>query len=236
MIEKDPDSDRSTNTTLSRRVPTRSSCYQVASLNETAAKKLCRKHPLKLIAYTRDHIVRTYPAGMRIDSSNFNPLMFWTLGLQMVALNYQTPGTDFYLHICTIRDNTSCWCCHILCPSYILSASLSISDFPMHLNSAMFEANGNCGYTLKPRVMWDSAHPLYGRFNPWNREISGISAVYLTLTVISGQHVCPSASNANPYVDVEIFGIPTDCCKEKTKIVQRNGVNPIWNQTFNFRV
>uniref|UniRef100_A0A915IXH7 Phosphoinositide phospholipase C n=1 Tax=Romanomermis culicivorax TaxID=13658 RepID=A0A915IXH7_ROMCU len=69
----------------------RSSCYQVASLNETAAKKLCRKQPLKLIAYTRDHVVRTYPAGMRIDSSNFNPFMFWTFGLQMVALNYQTP-------------------------------------------------------------------------------------------------------------------------------------------------
>uniref|UniRef100_A0A914UMA0 Phosphoinositide phospholipase C n=1 Tax=Plectus sambesii TaxID=2011161 RepID=A0A914UMA0_9BILA len=77
--------------TLNRRAHIRSSCYQVASLNETAAKKLCRKHPLKSIAYTRDHVVRTYPGGMRIDSSNFNPIQYWAYGLQMVALNFQTP-------------------------------------------------------------------------------------------------------------------------------------------------
>ncbi|GFN90745.1 1-phosphatidylinositol 4,5-bisphosphate phosphodiesterase 1 [Plakobranchus ocellatus] len=34
--------------------------------------------------------MRTYPAGMRIDSSNFNPVIFWAFGIQMVALNYQT--------------------------------------------------------------------------------------------------------------------------------------------------
>ena len=36
--------------------------------------------------------MRTYPAGMRIDSSNFNPVIFWAFGIQMVALNYQTEG------------------------------------------------------------------------------------------------------------------------------------------------
>ena len=36
--------------------------------------------------------MRTYPSGMRIDSSNFNPVIFWAFGLQMVALNYQTEG------------------------------------------------------------------------------------------------------------------------------------------------
>ena len=37
--------------------------------------------------------MRVYPAGMRIDSSNFNPVVFWMFGIQMVALNYQTEGT-----------------------------------------------------------------------------------------------------------------------------------------------
>ena len=36
--------------------------------------------------------MRVYPAGMRIDSSNFNPVVFWMFGIQMVALNYQTEG------------------------------------------------------------------------------------------------------------------------------------------------
>ena len=36
--------------------------------------------------------MRSYPAAMRIDSSNFNPVLFWAFGIQMVALNYQTEG------------------------------------------------------------------------------------------------------------------------------------------------
>jgi len=36
--------------------------------------------------------MRTYPAGMRIDSSNFNAIPMWACGIQMTALNYQTEG------------------------------------------------------------------------------------------------------------------------------------------------
>lgn len=46
--------------------------------------------------------MRTYPGKMRIDSSNFNPhrlIEFWECGLQMVALNYQTP--DVAMHVNT---------------------------------------------------------------------------------------------------------------------------------------
>ena len=43
-------------------------------------------------------IVRVYPSGMRIDSSNFNPITMWSCGIQMVAMNYQTV-TDANLHL-----------------------------------------------------------------------------------------------------------------------------------------
>ena len=43
-------------------------------------------------------MVRVYPSGMRIDSSNFNPLSVWACGIQMVAMNYQTV-TDTNLHL-----------------------------------------------------------------------------------------------------------------------------------------
>lgn len=119
---------------------------QVTSLTEASARKLCRKHPLKCVSYTRNHIMRTYPGGMRIDSSNFNPLQFWQFGLQMVALNYQT------------------------------------ADIPMALNAAMFEQSGNNGYTLKPRALWDPAHPLFNKFNPLSKDLNDSSALILQLT------------------------------------------------------
>lgn len=61
-----------------------------STLNENSAKKLAKKRPLELLAHTETQLVRVYPAGMRIDSSNFNPVQFWAYGVQMAALNYQT--------------------------------------------------------------------------------------------------------------------------------------------------
>ncbi|KAK7110047.1 hypothetical protein V1264_013981 [Littorina saxatilis] len=143
--------------------------------------------------------MRTYPAGMRIDSSNFNPVIFWAFGIQMVALNYQT------------------------------------EDVAIALNTAMFEQHGRCGYVLKPAVMWDRNHVMYNHFNPWEKEFDGLHATIFTLHVISGQCVC-SNYTANVQVEVEVIGIPVDCAKQKTKVVPKNALNPIWNDIFTFQI
>ena len=54
---------------------------------------------LTLSTHTERQLMRTYPAGMRIDSSNFNPVIFWAFGIQMVALNYQTEGMNIIIII-----------------------------------------------------------------------------------------------------------------------------------------
>lgn len=53
---------------------------------------------LTLHTHTERQLMRTYPAGVRIDSSNFNPMQFWIFGIQMVALNYQTEGESRCIH------------------------------------------------------------------------------------------------------------------------------------------
>lgn len=65
-------------------------CYKCSSLSENSAAKLAKKRPKDLIAHSETQLVRVYPANMRIDSSNFNPLNFWSYGVQMAALNYQS--------------------------------------------------------------------------------------------------------------------------------------------------
>lgn len=65
----------------------------------------------------------------------------------------------------------------------MVALNFQTADTAIALNTAMFEQFGNSGYALRPRVMWDTAHPFYGKFNPWNRELTGISAVHLTFTV-----------------------------------------------------
>ncbi|XP_034937622.1 1-phosphatidylinositol 4,5-bisphosphate phosphodiesterase epsilon-1-like [Chelonus insularis] len=182
--------------------PTRGipACFQCSSLNESAAKKICRKQPLGVVAHAETQLIRTYPAGMRIDSSNFNPVIFWAFGIQMVALNYQT------------------------------------DDAASHLNAAMFEQNGQCGYVRKPAVMWDKGHMMYRRFNPWDKEFDGLHSVHLTLSIVSGQYISPTNLLASTYVEIELVGIPIDCAKHKTKAIQNNALNPIWNEKFCFQV
>lgn len=175
-------------------------CFQCSSLNESAAKKICRKQPLGVVAHAETQLVRTYPAGMRIDSSNFNPVIFWAFGIQMVALNYQT------------------------------------DDAALHLNATMFEQNGQCGYVRKPSVMWDKGHMMYRRFNPWDKEFDGLHSAHLTLSIVSGQYVSPTNLLGSTYVEVELVGIPIDCAKHKTKVIQNNALNPIWNEKFCYQV
>ena len=83
-------------------------CYQVPSLNEHTAKKLCRKSPLSVIAFTETSLMRSYPAGMRIDSSNFNPLTFWAFGLQMAAINYQTDDMGSAINTALFEQTGNC--------------------------------------------------------------------------------------------------------------------------------
>jgi phosphatidylinositol phospholipase C epsilon len=59
--------------------------YQCMSLPESRAKTLCRKQPQRMLEHTELQLVRVYPAGMRIDSSNFNPIPFWSCGIQMAV-------------------------------------------------------------------------------------------------------------------------------------------------------
>ena len=56
--------------------------------------------------------------------------------------------------------------------------------------------------------------------------------------VLSGQRL-PKASGSekqadviDPYVEIEVIGAG----KEKTKVIQNNGFNPVWKEQFNFVV
>ncbi|XP_038620358.1 1-phosphatidylinositol 4,5-bisphosphate phosphodiesterase epsilon-1 [Tachyglossus aculeatus] len=175
-------------------------CYHISSLNENAAKRLCRRYSQKLIQHTSCQLLRTYPAATRIDSSNPHPLLFWLHGIQLVALNYQT------------------------------------DDLPLHLNAAMFEANGGCGYVLKPPVLWDKNCPMYQQFCPLERDLESMEPAIYSLTIISGQNVCPSNSTGNPCIEVDVLGMPLDSCHFRTKPIHRNTLNPMWNEQFLFRV
>ena len=62
------------------------------------------------------------------------------------------------------------------------------------------------------------------------------STLICPLQLISGQYVCPHNNSASPLVEIELIGIPADCAKHKSKMIQRNALNPIWNEVYHFQV
>ncbi|XP_061683340.1 1-phosphatidylinositol 4,5-bisphosphate phosphodiesterase eta-1 [Syngnathoides biaculeatus] len=107
----------------------------------------------------------------------------------------------------------------------------------MQLNRAKFMVNGGSGYVLKPPPMCK------GTFNPFSDDpLPACPKKQLVLKVISGQHLPKPPDSMlgdrgeiiDPFVEVEIIGLPVDCCKEQTRVVDDNGFNPVWEETLSF--
>ncbi|XP_037123569.1 1-phosphatidylinositol 4,5-bisphosphate phosphodiesterase eta-1 isoform X2 [Syngnathus acus] len=107
----------------------------------------------------------------------------------------------------------------------------------MQLNRSKFMVNGGSGYVLKPPPMCK------GTFNPFSDDpLPACPKKQLVLKVISGQHLPKPPDSMlgdrgeiiDPFVEVEIIGLPIDCCKEQTRVVDDNGFNPVWEETLSF--
>uniref|UniRef100_A0A7I4YAT9 Phosphoinositide phospholipase C n=2 Tax=Haemonchus contortus TaxID=6289 RepID=A0A7I4YAT9_HAECO len=170
----------------------------VAVLSETTALRLTHTYAQEFSQMSRNYVVSVGPNPSRSDSSNLNPQEFWNHGIQLVGLNYQTPG------------------------------------LMIDLQEGRFSENGGCGYVLKPAIMNEDLF-VAGEKPPTTPQI-------LHLRVLSGQQLPrPRNSNAkgdssDPFVVIEIFGIPGDCAEERTKTVRNDGHNPSFDESFQFQV
>ncbi|RZC26754.1 Phosphoinositide phospholipase C 2 isoform C [Glycine soja] len=66
------------------------------SLSEQQLEKAAINHGQQIVRFTQRNILRVYPKGTRIDSSNYNPLIGWMHGAQMVAFNMQVSASCIY--------------------------------------------------------------------------------------------------------------------------------------------
>ncbi|XP_045076174.1 1-phosphatidylinositol 4,5-bisphosphate phosphodiesterase eta-1 isoform X2 [Coregonus clupeaformis] len=173
----------------------------VLSFSETRAQQLVNHRAERFLGFNQRQLSRIYPSAYRIDSSNFNPQLYWNMGCQLVALNYQTEGRM------------------------------------MQLNRAKFMVNGGSGYVLKPPPMCK------GSFNPFcDDPLPAYPNKQLVLKIISGQQLPKPPDSMlgdrgeiiDPFVEVEIIGLPVDCCKRQTRVVDDNGFNPVWEENLSF--
>ena len=74
-----------------------------------APSHVCRPPLVQdFVDYNKTQQSRIYPSGSRINSSNYNPQLFWNFGCQMVSLNWQTMDRPMQVRGTVMR----CWAVH----------------------------------------------------------------------------------------------------------------------------
>ena len=61
----------------------------VFSLSEKKVQDMHETHRSQLFNHNRNYLMRVFPSGLRVNSSNVEPTFLWSQGAQMVALNWQ---------------------------------------------------------------------------------------------------------------------------------------------------
>ncbi|KZF19741.1 PLC-like phosphodiesterase [Xylona heveae TC161] len=210
-------------------LPESKSYNHVFSFAERTFENLCRDQDNKsqLERHNMRYLMRVYPSGYRISSSNFDPNKFWRRGVQMVALNWQT---------------------------YDLGTQMNDAMFAAGIDRT--------GYVLKPKELRQSKLALELLDTPDAiRTKKHKKVVRFSLDVISAQQLprprgMSSEESIDPYVQIEIFsaddkakgiasgegGLDASARngmsgigsphRRRTKIIQGNGYNPIFNDTF----
>jgi phosphatidylinositol phospholipase C delta len=117
-------------------------------------------------------------------------------------------------------------------------------DKETDLARGLFAINGNCGYVLKSQLLRNGTDPrscIYRK--PTLIRINVICGEYLPKTDVEDTDI------VDPYVLVEIHGIPADEQRHRTKTVMNNGellrcfvntfclgFNPVWNEQFELQL
>lgn len=96
----------------------------VFSLSEAAAREAHETHREALLNHNRRYLMRVYPSGLRVTSSNLDPSFFWQQGAQMVALNWQSCDKGMMLNDAMFADGPG-W---VLKPEGYRSSSDCSSD------------------------------------------------------------------------------------------------------------
>ncbi|KAK2612649.1 hypothetical protein QQS21_001265 [Conoideocrella luteorostrata] len=72
--------------------------HHLINVSESGLSSHLPAEAIPIAAHNARHLMRVFPKGTRISSSNLKPLTFWGIGAQICALNWQTFGTSNQLN------------------------------------------------------------------------------------------------------------------------------------------
>ncbi|KAK6943127.1 Phospholipase C, phosphatidylinositol-specific, Y domain [Dillenia turbinata] len=202
------------------------------SLNEQKLEKAVIIHSTELIRFTQKNLLRVFPRGTRFDSSNYNPLLGWMYGAQMVAFNMQVAYSAFL-------ENVNLWLFlyDVTCKVIHICQTVRGHGRSLWLMQGLFRANGGCGYVKKPDILL-KVSPGNEVFDP-KAKLPVNKTLKVKVYMGEGWYLdfrhthFDIYSPPDFYVRVGIAGVPADSLMKKTRSIEDDWT-PTWNEEFEF--
>ncbi|KAL1882989.1 hypothetical protein VTK73DRAFT_511 [Phialemonium thermophilum] len=167
-------------------------------------------------------LMRVYPNGSRISSNNFNPLIYWKRGVQMVALNWQTFDLGMQLNHAMFSSGTDQ-------SGYVLKP-IELREFQVMPNNAGDWATKRQRKNINFTVDVISAQQL---MRPYNLGEKRSLDPYVEVEVFLAddkRNKIDYANNGGTNNSSQL-----QCyLKRRTRLVKENGFNPEFNESMNF--
>ncbi|SLM36091.1 1-phosphatidylinositol--bisphosphate phosphodiesterase [Lasallia pustulata] len=202
----------------------------IFSLAERTFETLCKDQDTKaqLEKHNTRYLMRIYPSGFRMKSSNFDPLVFWRRGVQMVALNWQTYDLGMQMNEAMFASGSD-KCGYVLKPKEL--RQLSQTQDPL---SDLVEAGKS---KIQKKLIRFSVDMISAQQLPHPRGSGPDESLdpYIEIEMFSAEDKAKGVAfgeggqNASARNGMSGIGSPH---RRRTTVVRNNGYNPIFNDKF----
>lgn len=194
--------------------------YHILSFMEGTFRTNSKSSKDALYRHNMRYMMRVYPQFTRINSHNFNPLMYWRKGVQMAALNWQTFDHGMQMNQAMFAGGTD-QSGYVLKPESMRQIRM-LPELPEEAIGKLQRKN----VTFSIEVI--SAQQL---MRPASLPASKTLDPYVVVEVF---HANDKRDKHDSSVGIPV---PTDTpLKYNTHPVKENGFNPIWDKKLNFNV
>ncbi|XP_062172248.1 phosphoinositide phospholipase C 2-like isoform X2 [Alnus glutinosa] len=181
------------------------------SLSEQELENAASTYGTDIVRFTQKNLLRIYPKGMRLDSSNYDPMLGWRHGAQMVAFNMQGEGKYLWIMQGMFRANGGCG--YVKKPDFLLQVDSNNEVFDPRVfdHHVSLEPPPAVKTILKVKVYMGEG---------WR---SDFSRTHFDLY-----------SPPDFFVRIGIAGVPIDQHHMKHTQVIEDDWQPAWNKEFEF--
>ena len=202
----------------------------VFSLAERRFESLCKEADTKaqLEKHNMRYLMRVYPSGYRIHSTNPDPLVFWRRGVQMMALNWQTYDLPMQMNEAMFASGSD-KLGYVLKPRE-LRESLSIQE---EISEPSIHGLGK----IQKKLIRFSVDVISAQQLPRPRGVAPDATLdpYVEIEMFSaedkGKGVASGEGGSDASARNGMSGIGSPH-RRRTHVVQANGFNPVFNDSF----